>query len=442
MSKKYDVVIVGAGPAGLMAAKTAAESGLKIVLLERQSDISKVCRTDGGVVALNEYTFGQVTKFNRKTQALVFPVSGFSVKYDGSWNDNLYGFHFYSPGGKRFMVGDFAKLRKNPEKNSRGLALSKGLLLKGILSEVRALGVEYLPDTNVVGVSTTSDGASVESSRGDFKGRFVVAADGINSRIVRLLGLNKKRKFIGTMRDLAWTMKGVRNPDPEGLIFIFTMYGTFSIMPICHKDHSHVGILTYDPKMDLTPLLERFTRDDPVFSPWFKGAKRVSGTESCVVNVWQAIEKPYFKNVILLGDACWSQEFSNMAALTAGYQLGHALTKAFIDEKFNEKGLAQYMEWYDTYCYKPHGLEELGGGGSITDYLTSEELDYLAVLPGKPAPHTMSFYEVFRRIFQTYGPLTSRIKKERPGIMKKLKKMETDREKAVAGRKKAGFANR
>jgi flavin-dependent dehydrogenase len=442
MPKKYDVVIVGAGPAGLMAAKVAGESGLKVALLERQKDISHVRRTDGGVVALNEYTFGQVTKFNRKTQTLVFPVSGFSIKYDGPWNDNLYGFYFYSPGGKRFRVGDWAELKKDPEKNSRGVALSKGLLLKGILKEVKGQGVDYFPDTNVVGISTVRDGASVESKRGTFKGRFVVAADGINSRIVRLLGLNKKRKFMGTMRDLAWTMTDVKPPDIEGLTFAFTMFGMFSIMPICREGHAHVGFLTNDTTIKLEPLLERFTRHDPVFSPWFKRAKRVKGTESCVVNIWEPIAKPYYNNVILVGDACWSQEFSNMAALTAGYKLGHALTKAFIDEQFDEGGIAQYMEWYDTYCYKRHGSEELGGSGSITDYLTAEELDYLAALPPKPAPHTMSFYKVFKTIFQTYGRLVPQIKQERPEIMEKFKKMGQDAKMAAAKKKKAGFPNK
>ena len=200
MAKQYDVVIVGAGPAGLMAAKTAGESGLKIALLERKTEISKVRRTDAGVIALNEYIYGQVVTFNRKTQTLVFPVSGFSLKYEGSWNDNRYGFHFYSPGGKRFMVGDWAKLKKDPVKNSRGVALSKGLLLQGILGDAQSYGVEYFPDTNAMGVTTTSDGVLVETNKGEFRGRFVVAADGVNSRIVRSLGLNKQREFLSTSR--------------------------------------------------------------------------------------------------------------------------------------------------------------------------------------------------------------------------------------------------
>jgi hypothetical protein len=51
-----------------MTAKTASESGVNALLLDRKTDISKIHRTDGGVIGINEYLFGEVTKFNRKTQ--------------------------------------------------------------------------------------------------------------------------------------------------------------------------------------------------------------------------------------------------------------------------------------------------------------------------------------------------------------------------------------
>lgn len=443
MAEKYDVVIVGAGPAGLMTAKTASESGLNVLLLERKTDISRVHRTDGGVIGINEYLFGEVATFNRKTQTFVFPVSGFSLNYDGPWGDGLFGFHIYSPGGKRFMIGDWKELKKDPEKNSKGICLSKGSLLRGILDDARKNGVAFLPNTNVTGVRPTGNGALVTAGDEEYEGRFVVAADGINSRIARLMGLNKDRRFVGTWCNQTWTVENASPPESEGMIFAITMYGMFSVMPLVHKGRCHVGASTNKPEADLSARLARFTGEDPVYSSWFKNAKKIdSEGESCVVNIWQALEKPYKDHVVFVGDSCWIQEFSNMASLCAGHKLGYTLIKAFQDKQFNEEGLSPYFEWYTKYCFEPHGSRELGAGGSLWDYLTAEELDYLAGLPPEPAPSTLSFFGMFKTIMNTYMELFPKITEEKPDILKKLRKMRENAAEDKAGVKKAGFANK
>ncbi len=40
----YDVAVVGGGPAGLMAAKQAAEKGLTVALIEKRGDVSRITR--------------------------------------------------------------------------------------------------------------------------------------------------------------------------------------------------------------------------------------------------------------------------------------------------------------------------------------------------------------------------------------------------------------
>jgi len=45
MAMKYDLIVVGGGPGGLMAAKTAAEDGLKVIVIERKRNITEINRT-------------------------------------------------------------------------------------------------------------------------------------------------------------------------------------------------------------------------------------------------------------------------------------------------------------------------------------------------------------------------------------------------------------
>ena len=141
MTRKYDLVVVGGGPAGLMAARVAGENGLKTVLLERKTNITRVGRVDGGgLIPINEYMTGETLTYSPEVKRIGFPVSGFSVKYDGPYQD-MYGFRFYSPGGKFFSFGDHEKLKKDPKKNRVGVAIDKELLLKGLLEDVEAVGV-------------------------------------------------------------------------------------------------------------------------------------------------------------------------------------------------------------------------------------------------------------------------------------------------------------
>jgi len=47
--RKYDIVVVGGGPGGSLAAKTAAEKGLKVLVIERGKEIGDKIVSGAGV---------------------------------------------------------------------------------------------------------------------------------------------------------------------------------------------------------------------------------------------------------------------------------------------------------------------------------------------------------------------------------------------------------
>jgi len=122
----YDVAIIGAGPAGLMAAQTAAAKGMKTVVIEKQPDVSKIRRACCQQLVMDEnYEQENIALRDNK---LIFPNNGFSVDYSGPfWN--ITDTYFLSPRGHKIH---FAYQDKRPV----AIKFDKALLLQSLLEKV------------------------------------------------------------------------------------------------------------------------------------------------------------------------------------------------------------------------------------------------------------------------------------------------------------------
>jgi digeranylgeranylglycerophospholipid reductase len=440
MTKQYDLIIVGGGPAGLMAARVAGENGLRTALLERKTTLTTVRRVDGGGLSpINEYLCGEKLTFNPQAKRIGFPASGFSVRYDGPHRD-LYGFRIFSPNGTRICFGDYDTLSKDPLKNRVGVALDKGLLLKGLYEDARDAGAELFLNTNVTAITHEADGITVTGNGKPFTGSFVIAADGINSRIARLMGMNKERKFISTMVDRVWNIEGVDIPQVVGISFILTDYGNFFVSRVCREGNYHVGASSYNPADDLGARLNRFFYEDPVYSGWFKGAKKTE-EHACVVNILSSIKEPFKDNVLFVGDAAWLMELSNPFAILCGWKAANAVTLAVLDGKINKEGIMSYLQWWDEKFYGPHGQAEFKPI-HLHDYIDAASTDYLASLIKEPFPSTMNFYKLFGTIGGAYAELFPVIGEERPDVMEKMMGLANEMDEIELKARKAGFPNR
>jgi len=247
---------------------------------------------------------------------------------------------------------DWREMKKDPEKNRVAVALDKGLLLKGILDEAeKKQDVDIYLKTHLTTIKKSGEMWKITADKNEFVAKCVIAADGVNSRITRILSFNKQRKFMGTSLYLTLTMDNFEPPEgKDGFIFILTNYGVFDVLPICHEVKFHVGSFTRNQKDNLLEKIEKLMNEDKVYSPWFKKARKTGEVQSWVVNLISPIKNPYHDGVLIIGDAAWVQEMGNMGALCCGWKAAHALTLAFIkNERFKRR---RQKAWYKSWFSK------------------------------------------------------------------------------------------
>ncbi|MDX1778846.1 MAG: NAD(P)/FAD-dependent oxidoreductase, partial [Thermodesulfobacteriota bacterium] len=309
MKERCDLIVIGAGPAGLMAAKTAAENNLSVVLVEKRKDISQWKRADcmmfygleGGFLGEDiEVTLGKV----------IFPKNGFEVAYRGNLYP-LYHWRVLSPGGHRI---DFSS------EKPIAAVFDKGVLLKNLLEEVAAGGVTVLTGALGVKAENTGNGARVlVKSQGKqhwIEAQKVIAADGINSRITESIGLNSDRLLMGRFKVVQYIMEGIENPFPNSWVqFYGQSLSPFAplhfLQTVSGERLQKLGAIRPEPGNPQEDLDQFITRGP--YASWFSRAKIVYKM-GITVKAFMPLERPVRENVLAIGDAAAFAEVENQGA--------------------------------------------------------------------------------------------------------------------------------
>ena len=168
--KSYEVIIIGAGLAGLQCAKLLSDRGAKVLLVDRKSDLSRGVHTTG--------------IFVRKTlEDFDFPA--------GTLGKPIKNVTLYSPQLKSIDL--------QSEKDEFRVG-KMGLIYDEFLQEAAAGGVRFARSTSYRG-SETADGETIVTleKKGEsyqVKTKVLIGADGANSRVARDLKLDENREFI------------------------------------------------------------------------------------------------------------------------------------------------------------------------------------------------------------------------------------------------------
>jgi flavin-dependent dehydrogenase len=429
MLKKYDVIIAGAGPAGLMAAQILGEKGARVLLVDMKKDIARVYRSCCANLIIEPGTHRELVTY--ADGAFHFAENKFSIPYSGAIIGLKSSIKVSADGRTLSIAG------KSPEGNV-AVSFEKEALLQGMLAKVSACGtVEIMPETQALRAENTADGVLVTLRSGGreyiAESRIAVAADGVNSSIVESLGLNKTRRTaFGRFMVASCHMEGVDCPYPESWITFMgkghTLGGRGQIY-MCPKPHNGatdrvvyeltvgvpaLGPQAPSPKQEIDHFINRGS-----FASWFMNA-RVIDTRAASLNFATPLRHPVEGNVVVVGDAAAFIETYVQGAIMYGYQAAHAIAQQLA----TGTGLDAYARsWENSFEYNDPEEIKLATQGFGLHVLDDGDIDYLFGLT--EGDDIQGFVNEFSEPLTMRTAISShiaQIEKERPSLAEALRR--------------------
>ncbi|MDD3874977.1 MAG: digeranylgeranylglycerophospholipid reductase [Methanosarcina sp.] len=173
MKDRYDVLVIGAGPAGSIAARTAAEKGLDVLLIEKRQEIGDPVRCAEGVS--KEYLKKH-------------------VEIDKRWIcADLKASHIYAPDGTRIEMAE------EISGGEVGYVLERKVFDRALAEHAAKAGAEVRVKTRATGLIIEDDfvkGAKLMhlGKEYDVRAKVVIGADGIESKVGRWAGIDTSLK--------------------------------------------------------------------------------------------------------------------------------------------------------------------------------------------------------------------------------------------------------
>jgi len=174
MKGEYDAIVVGAGPSGSFCAKTMAENGLDVLIVEKKQEIGTPLRCAEGV-----------------GKGAFIELLG---EIDEKWIAmEIEGAEIYAPDGTKITMGE------EHSGNEVGYVLERKIFDRFLAEEAVRAGAELMVKTRATGL--LMDGRRVRGVRLSRRGEsfevessLVIGADGVESLVGRWAGINTALK--------------------------------------------------------------------------------------------------------------------------------------------------------------------------------------------------------------------------------------------------------
>jgi len=331
---KYDTVIVGSGPAGSVTARFAAESGAKVLMIERRSEV--------GIPVL----CGEGISKN---------VDNYKVLEGRRWiANNMDGARIFSPDGTKVT------LAAEMAGNETGYVLYRDIFDQELARGAVRAGAELMLNTRAVNlIKENGKIKGVKAKHFDeeieIRADVVVGADGVESKVGRWGGIKTTLKPKDLETCAQYTLTGIdvdraycdfylgKKIAPGGYVWVFPKGNDFANVGI--------GILASLSTPGLaTKLLDKFISSHPELK---KGepVRFLAGAVS-VCEPYESVRD----NLLLVGDAARQVDPITggglIASIEAGKIAGETIGKAVEKQKFDKDLLSIYEKAAEEAFYK------------------------------------------------------------------------------------------
>jgi len=283
MKTDYDVIVVGAGPAGSMTAHHAAKKGARVLMIEKRQEIGSSLRCAEGI--------------SRKG----LEKAGISI--DKRWiSAEMKGAKIVSPHGHVFRIDE------SHAGDEVGLVLERHRFDKYLAERAAKAGTEIRLKTAATGV--IKEGKVVKGITGKSFGEpfkltagCVVGADGYESQVGRWAGLDTTLKMSDVTSCFQYRLTGIKS-EPDFCEFIIGSVAPGGYAWIFPKggDTANVGMGVLASKLkkpgDVKMYIDKWIRSDPRLS-----CGQPLEALGAAVSVSPPVEKSIADGILLVGDA-------------------------------------------------------------------------------------------------------------------------------------------
>jgi len=373
----YDVIVVGCGPAGLMAVTELKEKGINVLGVDKKPRLDRNVRSASGFFIDGQEMNGeyiQLEHLKRKTK-ITYTKCGFSLEYSKPM-EGIHHTHIISNTGSHFQ----ATSRKKPLYH----IFNPTTWLSDRYKRAKSLGVPFMTNTVALRAKEINGGVEVSlRTKGKTTSktcRKLIASDGLQSRITRNLGLNKDRFVFGKGPTIEYEMINVDCPLERGDIYIFgennlgQSGGVIAVPSPRGKDAYRFETMSTLPGSTSYSIIEFFTKKSR-FAQWFKKAKIVEKS-GVIVEMSTPIKTPYLGNILLVGDAACFAEVLYQGATMCGYMAAQAMES----ELKGKNGFKEYTDWWNSsfeWNKDPKRMADYLKRLMFPRFFTSDEIDFL-----------------------------------------------------------------